>query len=61
MANRQSLDAVVCDSVGFTHASAIFFGWFLVMRIAFHIPDQPFFFAELLETPHHLLHWFART
>jgi hypothetical protein len=48
-------------SLGFSYASAVLFGRFFVVCVSFHVSDETFFFAQLFESSHHLLHGFAGT
>jgi len=54
-ANNVSADHAYI-SPGFAHAPAVLFRGFLIVGVAFHISDQTFFFAHLLEAPDHLLY-----
>jgi len=47
--------------LGLSHASALPFRGLLVVGGSLHIADQPLLFAQLLETPDHLLHGLAGT
>jgi hypothetical protein len=47
------------DSLGLPHASAFPLGGLLVVGCPLHIANQALFFAELFESPNHLLHGLA--
>ena len=49
------------DPLALAHSPAVAFGGFLVISSSFHIANEPLFFAEFFESPHHLLNRFARS
>jgi hypothetical protein len=49
------------DTLGFPHTPAVTLRGLLIISRSLHIPYQTFFFAQLLEPPHHLLDRFARS
>ena len=47
------------DALGFSHAPALPLRGLLVVSRSFHVADQAFLLAQLLETPDHLLNGLA--
>jgi hypothetical protein len=56
---RGSSSDVEAGSLGLANTPAVTFGGFLVITVAFHIPNQTLFFTEFFEPSNHLLYRFA--
>ena len=55
------VDLAACVTLSLSHAAALLFRGLLIVGDTLHIPDEPLFFTELLETSNHLLHRLAGT
>ena len=51
--------AELCHAGGFAPAAAILLRWLFVITVAFHIANETFLFAHLLEALDHLLNRFT--